>query len=1085
MNDIEQNRTYNGNEIAIIGMAGRFPMASTLDEFWQNLAAGREVITTFSPEELEAAGIPPAVYNDPRYVPRKGMLENIDMFDAAFFDYSPREAEILDPQQRIFLECAWQALEHAGYAAKTYPGLIGVYAGSGTSNYYFYLLHNTLLNPELRKRIDPFQLALANEKDYLATRVSYKLNLRGPGINVQTACSTSLVAAHLACQSLLNGECDLALAGGSSIHAGQKGGYLFAEGGIYSPDGRCRAFDAAAQGTITGEGAGVVVLKRLEEALQDGDTIHAVIKGSACNNDGAMKIGYTAPGIQGQSAAIAEALAVAGVPPETVGYIEAHGTATPLGDPIEISALTQAFRRQTARKNFCAIGSLKTNMGHLSAAAGIAGLLKTVLALKHQMLPPSLHFATPNPQIDFDNSPFYVNTSLTPWSRGEGPLRAGVSSFGMGGTNAHMVLEEAPPCRETTTSRRPWQIIPLSAKTASALELASTRLAAYLRQHPEVELADTAYTLQVGRNVFNHRQVLIGTSREDIAQALERSDPERLFTATNDVSEQPVTFLFPGQGAQYVSMGRELYQHEVLFRTEVDRCAELLLPHLHKDLRSVLYPSDVPYAAAEQQLTQTWLAQPALFVVEYALARLWESWGIAAHAMLGHSIGEFVAACLAGVFSLEDALAVVAARGRLMFQCAPGAMLAVSLPEQDVAQQLMDFSNTWEEILAIAAINAPDQCTISGPTTTIEVFSQHLQKQGIRATKLRTSHAFHSPMMEPILAEFEKLLRATTLHTPQRRYLSNLTGDWITPAQATDPAYWAQHIRGGVRFSDGIATLLRDGPGVLLEVGPGKSLGSFARRQMPASSWPLIISSLRHANEVQPDLRFLLTSLGRLWLSGVRLDWCKFHEHEQRQRIPLPTYPFERQRYWVDLPSAPARSHTEQQQAQDKPGAATIAPTVQTDTARSPVSGEPVSATKNESATGRYRRPDLANAYAAPRDETDRMIAEIWSSLLGIDKVGIYDNFFDLGGHSLLATQIISRIRADLRCHIPLNSLFEMPTIAALAAFIQDQHAQPQNALPELTRANQEHLTSSVLAGLESLSDQEIDALLTEALTEE
>lgn len=897
MNNQGKGEQWNGNEIAIIGMAGRFPGSRDLTTFWQNLREGVETISHFTTEELQAAGVPSALLDDPGYVRSKGILEDIDLFDAAFFGYSPREAELIDPQQRLFLECAWQALEDAGYDALSYTGLIGVYAGVNMSAYYDYILFHLIQNLNIRSAIDAFQLLLGNEKDYLTTRVSYKLNLRGPSIAVQTACSTSMVAVHLASQSLLNGECDMALAGGVSLHDLYKGGYFYREGGIASPDGHCRAFDAEANGTLSGSGLGIVVLKRLSDALADGDFIHAVIKGTACNNDGAAKIGYTAPSVQGQATVIAEAQAMADVPPETISYIEAHGTATEIGDPIEVAALTQAFGACGSQKNFCAIGSIKSNMGHLGAAAGIAGLLKTTLALENALLPPSLHFQKPNPQIDFANSPFYVNSKLKSWAGGTSPRRAGVSSFGIGGTNAHVVLQEAPAVLPGDTSMRPWYLLIWSAKTDTAIKEVSRNLALHLQSSPQPELADVAYTLQVGRSSFPRRQFLVCKDLAGAIDILATSDPARL-SGIVEATERPIAFLFPGQGTQYVHMGYELYQSERVFRREVDRCADLLLPQLQLDLRAVLFPEESMIEEAAQQLQQTWLTQPALFVLEYALARLWETWGIRPQAMIGHSIGEYVAACLAGVFSLEVALQLVAARSRFMQQVENGAMLAVSLSRTQVEQELAILSAQTEYRLCIAASNMPEQFVVSGMTAGIAALEQQLQEKGIDCQRLRTSHAFHSEMVEPVLGAFRAFVKSLPLQSPQLRYISNVTGTWITAEQATDPEYWVTHMRQEVRFAEGIETLLRNESFVLLEVGPGRTLSTFARQQ--SSNAAPVVASLPGPKEAVSESFFITKSLGSLWQAGVKVDWSQLYIDERRLRVPLPTYPFERKRYWME-----------------------------------------------------------------------------------------------------------------------------------------------------------------------------------------
>ncbi|HEY9799814.1 MAG TPA: beta-ketoacyl synthase N-terminal-like domain-containing protein [Leptolyngbyaceae cyanobacterium] len=874
-----------GSEIAIIGLSGRFPGAKNIEEFWHNLQTGVESITFFTNEELLASGVDPALVNHPNYVKARGVLADAELFDASFFGFTPREAEITDPQHRLFLECAWEALENAGYNCENYAGAIGVYAGSGLSGYLF----NVYTNENIRNSVDGHQIAIGGDKDYLSTRVSYKLNLQGPSYTIQTACSTSLVAVHLACQSLLNGECEMALAGGVSISASRKNGYLYKEGSIGSPDGHCRAFDAQAQGTVGGEGLGIVVLKRLEDAIADQDTIYAVIKGSAINNDGSQKVSYTAPSIDSQAKVISTAQAVAEVAPETISYIEAHGTGTSLGDPIEIAALTQAFRQSTEKIGFCAIGSLKTNTGHLDAAAGVAGLIKTVLALKYKKIPPSLHYQTANPQIDFANSPFYVNTQLTDWQTNGTPRRAGVSSFGIGGTNAHVILEEAPALKQEQPARE-YQLLVLSAKTSTALETATQNLTNYLQQNQDLNLADVAYTLAVGRKAFDHRRIFVCQNNNHAITILTSPNSPELFTHYQKPCHHPVVFMFPGQGSQYVDMGKELYESEPYFREQFDYCAELLKPHLNLDLRDVIYPHTAQIETANKYLTQTYITQPALFVIAYALAKLWMSWGVHPEAMIGHSIGEYVAATLAGVFSLEDALKLVATRGRLMQQLPPGAMLSVQMAESEI-QPLLGAE------LALAASNAPSSCVVSGTINAIAKLEQQLQQQGINYRRLHNSHAFHSPMMDTVVEPFNQLLRQIPLHPPQIPFISNVSGTWMSVAAATDPNYWAKHITQTVRFSAGIAELIQQPERIFLEVGPGRTLSTFVKHQLPEV---VTVTSLRHPQEQQSDVAFVFNSLGRLWLQGIKVDWASFYAHEKPYHIPLPTYPFERQRYWVE-----------------------------------------------------------------------------------------------------------------------------------------------------------------------------------------
>ncbi|MBN3876529.1 MULTISPECIES: type I polyketide synthase [unclassified Nostoc] len=896
---------FNNSEIAIISLAGRFPEAKDIDFFWQNLRDGVESISRLTDEELINSGVSLDLLNNPNYVKANAVLSDIELFDANFFAYSAKEAELIDPQQRLFLELAWEAIEKAGYDPHTYNGLIGVYAGVGMNRY---LVNNLYPHHQLLETVDPLQLIISNDKDFLPTRVAYKLNLTGTAVNVQTACSTSLVAVHLACQSLLNCECDMALAGGVTLSIPQKIGYLHQEGMILSPDGHCRAFDAKAQGTIASSGAGIVVLKRLKDAIADRDHIHAIIKGSAINNDGAMKVGFTAPSVSGQAAVISEAQVIAGVDAETISYIEAHGTATPLGDPIEIAALTQAFSQSTDKKGFCAIGSLKTNLGHLDTAAGVAGLIKTVLALQHKMLPPSLHFETPNPKIDFANSPFYVNTTLTEWKTNNTPRRAGVSSFGIGGTNAHVILEEAPLeiknlklkiKNSKDAIERPLHLLVLSAKTASALEKATANLITHLKEHPELNLGDVAYTLNSGRRGFNYRRMLICQDLEDAVKTLGSLAAQQVSTNYTEITERSVVFMFPGQGSQYVNMAREIYETETVFKEQVDYCSEILKPLLGLDLRHILYPSEEKIDEASKQLQQTAIAQPAIFVIEYALAKLWQSYGVEPQAAIGHSIGEYVAATLAEVFSLEDALSLVAARGQMMQQLPTGAMLSIPLPADKIKSLLGPE-------LSVAAINQPSQCVVSGSTTAVDALQNQLAAQGIECRQLHTSHAFHSQMMEPILKAFAERVKKVTLNPPKLPYISNLTGTWITVTQATNPDYYAQHLRSTVLFAQGVEKLLATPEQVLLEVGPGHTLATLAKRHPDKAAAQTVLTSVRHPQEKQSDNHVLFTTLGQLWLAGVNIDWFGFYSHQEHHRLPLPTYPFERQRYWIDPPQKTA-----------------------------------------------------------------------------------------------------------------------------------------------------------------------------------
>ncbi|HEX8560544.1 MAG TPA: SDR family oxidoreductase [Pyrinomonadaceae bacterium] len=879
--------------VAIVGIACRFPGANNPAEFWSNLARGVESLRTLTDEELLASGVNPSLLSNPNYIKVNAVLDDVEMFDASFFGYSPREAEIMDPQHRFFLECAWEALERAGCDPAKTEGEVGVFAGVGSNSY----LVNLYSHPELIEAVGGLQIKIGNDKDHLATRVSYKLNLRGPSLTVQSSCSTSLVAVHMACQALQNYECDVALAGGVTIVVPQKIGYLYVKGGVASADGHCRAFDARGEGPVGGSGVGVVALKRLSDALADGDHIHAVIRGSAINNDGMDKVGYSAPGVRGQAEVIAMAQSLAGVEPDSVTYVEAHGTGTKLGDPIEVAALTRAFRAGTERRNFCALGSVKTNFGHLDAAAGVAGLIKAALSLEHRAIPPSLNFESPNPDIDFDNSPFYVNTRLADWPEGETPRRAGVSSFGMGGTNAHVILEEAPAVEQTPPARS-HELLLLSAKTEAALDRARAALAAHLRERPGTSLADAAYTLRVGRKEFGRRLAAVCANADEAAAALEQG---RVLKGAGEADEpRPVIFMFPGVGTQYVGMGADLYREEPAYREHLDACAELLRPRLGLDLRDFLFPAPGRAAEAEAQLRQARLLMPAVFSVSYALARLLTSWGVQPRAMIGHSLGEYAAACLSGVLSLEDALALVALRGSLLSRLPAGGLLSVSLPEGET-RALMGGE------LSLAVVNAPNLCSVAGPSEAVEAFAALLRERGAEFKRVHVDAAVHSSMVEPVVDEFVRAVEAMRLQAPQIPYVSNVTGDWITAEEATDPRYWGRHLRETVRFEQGLrAATSRERGAVLLEVGPGTSLNALVKMQGEASR-PAAVNTMRHPYERQSDVAVLLTALGRLWTSGVEVDWTQFHAGEGRRRVPLPTYPFERERYWVAPAARPAQ----------------------------------------------------------------------------------------------------------------------------------------------------------------------------------
>ncbi|MCW1886942.1 amino acid adenylation domain-containing protein [Luteolibacter flavescens] len=985
--------------IAVIGMAGRFPGADSPDEFWANLIAGKDCITRFDSREGSDGS---------KYVGARSILERPDLFDASFFGVYPKEAELMDPQHRVFLECAWEAIEHAGYDPGAYPGMIGVYAGLSLNTY---LLHNLGKAAELAKnyQVAEYQTMLGNDKDFLPVRVSYKLNLRGPSMTIQTACSTSLVAICQAATSLLTYQCDMALAGGVSISFPQQRDYLYTEEGMVSGDGTVRAFDEKANGTVFGHGCGVVLLKRLSEAIADRDPILAVIKGWAVNNDGSDKIGFAAPGLNAQADVIAMAQATAGVHPADVSYVEAHGTGTPLGDPIEVAALTKAFREGGAEESgYCTLGTGKTHIGHLDVAAGVTGLIKTIQQFRHGKIPALLHFTAPNPRIDFSNSPLRPASETTDWPRADKPRIAGVSAFGVGGTNAHVVMEEAPPSAPSGIGRKQ-QLLVLSAKTASALDAMAANLAKHLEGESSASLADTSFTLAAGRKAFAFRRHVVA---EDAAGAIAKLREPAKSSASN--KSPRMAFLFPGQGSQYPGMGRELYQGEPAFREAVDDCAALLYSHLGVDVRATLYPDGSDRAEAEQRIHQTWLTQPCIFVTEYALAKLWVSWGIQPGLLIGHSIGEYVAAVLAGTFTLSEALGLLAVRAKLMQGLPSGAMLAVRQRADEL--KLPDG-------ISLAAINSPKLCTVSGPHEAIAAYQRELDAQKIACRALNTSHAFHSAMMEPIVAPFTAEAAKVAARPPSIPWISTSTGREMDATTLADPGYWARQLRHEVRFTDALATACATGDLILLEVGPGQALGPFAR-QHPGRGDSTVISTLPSSSD---DLTDLLNAAGELWKAGATLDWQAFFAGQERARVHLPTYPFERQSYWIDNSKAatipdPAASRVD----------AGLSLT-------SPMVSEPPTATPIAPPHPAMSRiPDLA--------------ARLRAIVLELSGISVDDDaatFTELGFDSLFLTQASQAIQSRFGVKITFRQMLgELSSVAAIASHLDAE--MPAAAAPTM-----------------------------------
>jgi acyl transferase domain-containing protein/thioesterase domain-containing protein len=948
--------TYSDAAIAVIGMAARFPGAPDLLRFWLNLVEG-----------VESISIGPAPKD---HVAAAGVVDGIECFDAAFFGYSPGEAAEMDPQHRLFLECAWSALEAAGYAPRGKPMRAGVFGGASFSTY---LLSHLL--PEGRGRGARLLDGLFGcAGDFLATRVAYKLDLTGPAITVQTGCSTSLVAIHLACQALIAGECDLALAGGTGLTLPQLTPYPYQEGGILSADGHCRAFDARSTGTVPGNGAGIVVLKRIQDAVADRDPIRAVVLGTAINNDGASKVGFAAPSVDGQARAIAEAIAIAGVSAADVSYIETHGTATPLGDPIEIAALKKVFAG--APRASCGLGSVKTNIGHLDAAAGVAGFIKAVLALEHRVLPPSLHFVTPNPLLELEASPFFVVSKPRMWTSPL-PLCAGVSSFGIGGTNAHVVLEEAP-VRGEAPARRREELVVVSARTRGSLERITAELAGDMRTN-EASLADIAHTLQRGRASFGVRRFVVGSDKRALSEALIRGTRTEARQFSDDPDPRDAAFVFPGGGVQRVNMAAELLDEE-RFKAAFDECADVLRPMIGIDLRRVLFAGPDAFDAMSREIGRPLISQVAIFACDWAIAQQWLAWGVVPRALLGHSLGEYVGACIADVFSLESALRIVVERGRILEQLPPSAMVSILASAEEAERFVVGE-------LSIAAINGPDTCVIGGPEAAVADLEAALAAQGIEFRRLRYPRASHSPLLDPHLAAFEGLVRTLAPRAPRIRMLSSVTGAWLLPEEARDPLYWRRQFRETVRFSDALSTLLSSGRRAVIEVGPGDTLSAFVRLHPAMGTAHAVVTTLPAA---APGHRRPLHALGDAWLAGVTIDWEQFRAGENRTRVLLPTYSFERERHWVDAGANGGE-----------------APDVQ--------------------------RPAPARAVDSARNEREQTLLDCFRTLLRIEDIGIHDDFFGLGGNSLLATRLMASIARRCDVRLPLKAIVEAPTVAALA----------------------------------------------------
>ncbi|MFI7212887.1 type I polyketide synthase [Micromonospora maritima] len=1034
--------------VAIIGMAARLPGAPDFDTYWLNLSEGVESITRHTREEMLAAGVAPELVDNPHYVPATGALDDADCFDAGFFGYSAREASIMDPQHRIFLETAYHALEDAAYDPRRYAGLIGVYAGCTMNTY---MLYNVMTHrDDVAALVGDLQTMIGNDKDFLAPRVSHRLDLRGPSLAVQTACSSSLVAVHLAARALLDGECDIALAGGSSVRMPLRGGYLANPGGTSAPDGHCRAFDADAAGSIVGNGAGAVVLKTYADAVRDGDRIHAVLRGTAINNDGRAKASFTAPSVDGQHRAVARALARAGVSARDIHLVEAHGTGTPLGDPIEVAAIGRAFQETTSDRNYAWLGSVKPNIGHLDAAAGVAGLIKVVQSLRHRQMPPVVNFKRPNPKLELENSPFRIPTALEDLDA-DGPLLASVNSLAMGGTNAHVVVQEAPEPAPTTPSARRRHAVQLSARTPEALEEMSRNLGRWARENPGVELADVAYTLATGRQEWEHRRVVLGRTLRDISSALSATGSRRQKTGQARPNDRPV-LLFPGQGAQRVGMGATLAEQEPIFARHLDTVLELFDKRTSLDLRAAIHPAEGDTDRTRDALAWTEVTQPALFAVEWALGQTLVDLGVRPYAMLGHSVGELVAAVLGGVLDLADAVGLVAVRGQALAEAPRGAMLSVNLSADEVRQRLGDRE------LTVAAENAPSLVVVAGAEEAVEEFAAALREEGVTSNRLRVSHAFHSPLIHPAAERLRAELAGITLREPEVPIVSNVTGAYLTPAEATCADYWVAQMCQPVRFADGVRTLVQENASVFLEVGPGRSLSALVRAVEPSA---LCLPVLHGGDTESVDLLDVLTDL---WLAGGSFDAGGYYAGERRARLSLPTYPFARTRHWLD-PSPPTAARVPVAAA-----SAPAAPAVSTAPAAVPAATD--------------------DGYT----RTQRYLLALWRQLLGAERIGLNDSFFDLDGNSLLAMQMITQVRRDGAADLEMTVLFEVPTVAGLSAHLESSGFVPPDegagkpAAPgragsgpvPAAATDEDDEMAALLAEVDALSEDEVAARLAE-----
>lgn len=987
-NDLETREL----DIAVIGMDLKVPGADNTEKFWKNICEGKEALTYFTDEELLAAGVTEEELADENYKKCAFVLDDVKSFDAPFFGFTPKEATLMDPQQRMLLESAWKVMEKSGYTADEYDGSVGVFVGTGTSKY---LLKNIMTNYNLDHSKDIRQIWMGNDVNYASTIISYKLNLKGPSVNVQTACSTSLTAVVLACQSLLNYQCDMAIAGGCSIALPQRVGYLYQNGEVLSKDGHCRPFDKDGTGTLSGSGAAVVMLKRLEDAIEDSDNIICVIKGSAYNNDGNAKVGFTAPSVEGERNAIKCAQVLSEVEEETITYIETHGTATPLGDPIEIQALSEAFREGTDKKNFCALGAVKANIGHLDCAAGTAGMIKTCLMLQNQKLVPLINFKEENPNLNLGNTPFYVNTKLKQWEPECKIRRAGVSSFGIGGTNVHLVLEEAVDERKTESGKK-CHLLTWSARTKAAFDKIKEQLVEFLETNTEQDYRNLLYTMNVGRKKMQYRGSIVCESKEELVTKLKDS---MYFVKTEKDKESDIVFMFPGQGSQYINMARDLYEQYPYYKQTMDECLNLLKTKHHYDLTKMLL-NDTPDESA-LLINETEHTHVAIFVVEYCMAKLLIHYGIKPKVILGHSIGEYAGACIAGVFSLEDGLKLMVNRGKIIQALPKGRMLYVNASEEQVAEFIGPQ-------VSLSLINTDKRVVLSGEENAIKEVMEQIGDR-YKCKMLHTSHAFHSSMMKEAAAPFRNLLASVTINQPEILFLSNVTGGFVKE-ELTNADYWVHHMLDTVRFRDEVVTLGEEEYCNFIEIGPGKTLSVFLKENLYQKEEHVILNTIRDVNNEFSDSRFFEDFLGKAWMNGIAIDWKTYYEDESLYRISAPTYPFDEKKLWIEAKTSSVAEGKEEQ----------------TFTEEAAVAEE------------EYNRPDLSCKYEAPANAVEEGLVGILEELMGIHPIGIDDNFFELGGHSLLATQFISRIKDTFEIELQIKQIMEAATIRQISEQIID-----------------------------------------------